>query len=143
MAIRTSTITVDAELATAYNTAPKLRQREALSVFRQALRIVPPDHPSPAQLSKKETALFLKINRNLSEEEQTRYDTLTEKRLDHKLSAPERAELEVLIRKVEQIWVERWRAVGELARLRKISLETLMQQLELNPRAESPSPQKA
>lgn len=139
MATRTSTITVDAELATAYNMAPKLRQREALSVFRQALRIVPPDHPSSGQLSKKETALFLKINRNLSEEEQTRYDALTERRLNSKLTAPERAELEALVQKVEQIWAERWQAIGELARLRKVSPATMMQQLELDPRAESSS----
>jgi hypothetical protein len=136
MATRTATITVDAELATAYNAATKMRQREALSVFRQALRLVPPTHQPLAQLSKKETALYLKINRNLSEEQQARYDTLTEKRLHSTLNPQERGELEQLIREIEQIWVERLQAVGELARLRKVSPEVMLQQLELEPRAE-------
>ncbi len=137
MATRTATISVDAELATAYNTAPKLRRREALSVFRQAL--VPRVSRTGAHLSKKETALFLKINRNLTEEQQSRYDTLTEKRLDSELTLEEKAELGALLEAVEQIWLERLQAVGELARLRKVAPETLMQQLELDPRAEIPS----
>ena len=139
MATRTATITVDADLATAYNTAPKMRQRAALSVFRQALRLVPQVEPPSAQLSKKETALFLKINRNLSEEQQTRYDVLTEKRLAGLLTPQECAELEKLIHEIEHIWVERLQAVGELARLRKVSPAVLMQQLELEPGAESAS----
>ena len=137
MATRTATITVDAELATAYNTAPKLRQREALSVFRQVL--VPRVSRTGAHLSKKETSLFLKINRNLTEEQQSRYDTLTEKRLESELTLEEKAELGALLEAVEQIWLERLQAVGELARLRKVAPETLMQQLELDPCAKIPS----
>ena len=137
MATRTATITVDAELATAYNAAPKLRRREALSVFRQALRLAPSVKQPRAQLSKKETALFLKINRNLSEEQQARYDALTEKRLQSKLTAQGNTELAALIKEIEQIWVERLRAIGELARLRKVSPEGMMQQLELDRGGES------
>lgn len=141
MATKTATIRVDAEIATTYNTAPKLRQRAALSAFRQALRRGPNSGEKAALLSKKETALFLKINRNLSEEQQARYDALTEKRLDGKLTQEEQAALGALIREIEQIWVARLQAVSELARLRKVSPEKLMQQLEMDPRAEIPPAQ--
>jgi hypothetical protein len=61
--------------------------------------------------------------------------------LDGKLTPAEHAELADLILEVEQIWVERWQAIGELARLRNVAPEKLMQQLELDANAEASSKQ--
>ncbi len=137
MATRSTTITVNAELAAAYKAAPKIRQKEALSAMRHALRVVPNGREKALQLSKEETELFLRINRNLSEGQQQRYDTLTEKRLSQKLTAAEQAELGELIEEVEQLWAERLQAVNDLARLRQVSPEKMMRLLELDPRAEA------
>ncbi len=133
MAMRTATITIDADLATAYNTAPKPQQREALSVFRQALRVVAGKRKTAASLSKQETALFLKINRSLSEPQQQRLAALNEKIEESQLTEKEHAELLRLTDRVEKLWVERLRAIIELAKLRKLPPEELMRQLEIEP----------
>jgi hypothetical protein len=137
MDTKSASIVVDANLAEAYNAAPESRRKKALSAMRQALRAAPENKKKAMRLSPSESRLFLKINSNLSDERQQRYDELTEKRLAGKLSARESAELSELIKEIEQIWNGRLRAVIELARRRKVSPEKMMKQLELDPRVKA------
>src|SRR5215510_10897152 len=134
MSTKTAVIQVEPDLAEAFNAAPKQQQERVKSGMRSLLRPVPTNRKKASRLSKRETALFLKINRNLSEDKQKRYDELTEKRLDGRLTKKEYSELGELIKEIEQIWVERLQAVIELARLRKTSPEKMMKRLELDPR---------
>ncbi len=134
MATRTSAIIVDAGLAAAYNAAPKTKQKKALSAMRSILREPKPNRIKDPRLSKKESELFLRINRALAPEEQQRYDELTEKRLDGTLTKSERAELGELIKDIERIWADRLRAIIELAKLRKVSPQEMMKRLEIDPR---------
>jgi hypothetical protein len=137
MSTKSASIIVDARLAEAYNAAPKTKRKKALSAMRQALRAAPENKKKALHLSPAESRLFLKINRNLSDDRQQRYDELTEKRLAGKLTAKESDELSALIKEIEQIWVERLRAAIELARQRKVSPEKMMKQLELDPRVKA------
>lgn len=133
MSTRSSVIQVEPDLAEAFNAAPKQQQERVKSAMRSLLKGVPTNRKKAPRLSKRESALFLKINRNLSEDKQKRYDELTEKRLDGRLTKREYSELGKLIEEVEQIWVERWQAVIDLAKLRKISPREMMRQLGVDP----------
>lgn len=134
MAARTAVIRVEPDLAEAYNSAPAQEQARLKAVLRTELRLV--RKPTASRLSKKESELFFKINDCLSDERQDRYDTLTKKRLDGELSDAEYAELGELIKEIELIWARRLRAVADLARLRKVTPETIIKQLELSPSAQ-------
>ncbi|MDX2041984.1 MAG: hypothetical protein SF097_12080 [Acidobacteriota bacterium] len=134
MAARTAVIRVEPDLAEAYNSAPAQEQARLKAVLRTELRLV--RKPTASRLSKKESELFFKINDCLSDERQDRYDTLTKKRLDGELSDAEYAELGELIKEIERIWARRLRAVADLARLRKVTPETIIKQLELSPSAQ-------
>lgn len=128
-------IAVDAALARAYNAAPKTQQRQARKKMQETLRSALQSIRAARStlLSKKETALFLVINRTWPEEQKRRFEQLNEKRLNESLSQPEFSELESLIRELEQIGVQRLQAVIELARLRKVEPSDLIKQLELEP----------
>ncbi len=134
MAARTAVIRVEPDLAEAYNSAPAQEQARLKAVLRTELRLV--RKPTASRLSKKESELFFKINDCLSDERQDRYDTLTKKRLDGELSDAEYAELGELIKEIERIWARRLCAVADLARLRKVTPETIVKQLELSPSAQ-------
>lgn len=133
MATRSAVIQVEPDLAEAFNAAPKQQRERAKSAMRSVLKLVPPTPKQAKRLSKKETELFLKINRTLSEDKQQRYDELTEKRFEETLTKKEHAELLKLIEEIEQIWVERLQAVIDLAKLRKISPREMMRQLGVDP----------
>ncbi len=133
MSTRSSVIQVEPDLAEAFNAAPKARKRQALSAMRQVLRPAKERKVKIPRLSKKETELFLKINRTLPEDKQQRYDELTEKRIEETLTKREHAELLRLIEELEQIWVGRLQAVIDLAKLRKISPREMMRQLGVDP----------
>ncbi|GEM_PF-1273740 len=132
MSTRSTVIQVEPDLAEAFNAAPKQEQERAKSAMRSALKLVPFPKEQAQRLSKKETELFLKINRTLTEDQRRRYDQLTEKRLDGTLTKRERKELEELILEIERMGVERLRAVIELARLRKVAPDRLIKQLEID-----------
>ncbi|MFN0120732.1 MAG: hypothetical protein ACKV2V_09545 [Blastocatellia bacterium] len=134
MTIKRASIIVEARLAEAYNTAPKTRQRKALSAMRQALRTVPGGKPAAPRLSEKETELFLRINRNLPAEQQLRYDELREKREQETLTPTEHDELRQFVAEVETLWADRLQALTELARLRRIPARELMKQLGIESR---------
>ncbi|MFN0108848.1 MAG: hypothetical protein ACKVZH_08335 [Blastocatellia bacterium] len=131
MAARSAVIRVEPDLAEAYNSAPAQEQSRLKAVWRTELRLV--RKPTAPRLSKKESELFLQINDCLSDERQERYDALTKKRLGDELSDDEHAELGELIKEIEQLWARRLRAVAGLARLRKVTPETIIKQLELSP----------
>lgn len=132
-------IAVDAKLAEAYNAAPKTRQKKALSAMRQALRTAPARRSTAPHLSKKESRLFLKINRGLSETQSERLQELNDKLEFSTVTAEEHAELLQLADLAEQLTVERLQAVLALAKLRKVAPAELMRQLGLTPGASAKS----
>ncbi len=127
MAAKSAVIRVEPDLAEAYNSAPPQEQARLKAVLRTELRLV--RKPTAPRLSKKESELFLKINACLSEERQDRFDELTAKRKQNLLTKTERAELLQLAEESEQIWVERIHAITELAKLRRITPDELMDSL--------------
>lgn len=80
-------------------------------------------------LSSEESVLLQQINRGLPVALQTRFTELDAKRWAETLTTTEHQELLELIAQIEQFDVERVTALGELARLRKVPLRTLMKQL--------------
>lgn len=88
-------------------------------------------------LSKKETELLIKINEGLSRHEAERYKKLAAKLEDETMTPEENREFLELVEIVEANDAERLKYLIELARLREVSLEELMQQLGLtNPEDE-------
>ena len=84
-------------------------------------------------LPEQEVQLLEKINQELSPEAQQRYNNLTVKRHAETLTSEEHQELLMLIDQIEQADAERARALADLARLRKKSLATLMEELGIRP----------
>lgn len=84
-------------------------------------------------LPQKETDLLEKIYTKLPAATQERYDLLTEKRRAGTISAEEYGELLELVRVTEHYNVERLKLIVELAALRKVTIEQLMEQLGLIP----------
>jgi len=103
--------------------------------MRSVLRESKPAKPTVPRLSKRETRLFLRINRSLKPEKQGRYDELKQKREDETLTKAEHKELMQFVEQIEDIWADRLRAIIELAKLRSISPRELMRQLEIEPRS--------
>ncbi len=133
MSTRSAVIQIEPELAEAFNTAPKQEQERVKSAMRSLLRLVPAAPSQAQRLTRKETALFLKINQGLSERQRRRLDALNEKIEEAMLTEEEHAELLRLTDRVEKLWVERLRAIIDLAKLRKLPPEELMRQLEIEP----------
>lgn len=133
MATREAMIPVDPQLAAAYNAAPPQAKQKVQAAMRQALQ-----HAASlraARLSKKESGLFLTLNRTLPGAQQQRYEELMEKRWEETLTKKEHAELLQLIDALQQLWIERWQAVLDLAKLRKVPPQEMMRQLGVDPEA--------
>lgn len=133
MSTRITVIQVEPDLAEAFNTAPKTKQKKALSAFRRALQESKPAVGEVPRLSRKESALFLKINQTLPGNKQQRYQELRQKQEDETLTTGEHAEFLELVEEVQQVWAERLQAVHDLAKLRKISPREMMRQLGVDP----------
>jgi hypothetical protein len=133
MAPKSATITVDANLATAYNAAPKTRQKKAQAAMRRVLQESRETRPTVPHLSPQETALFLRINGHLSPEQQSRYDALCAKREAETLTPAEHTELLHYIDAITTLWTDRLQALLDLAQLRRVSPQQLMQQLAITP----------
>jgi hypothetical protein len=131
MATEPATITVEPSLARAYNAATKTTQKRVQAALRQALRQAPSPVTATPRLSKRESQLFLRINRTITETQQQQFEDLTAKRLAGTLTKREQAELGALITEFEQLGVDRLQAIIELARLRKVPPAELAKQLEL------------
>ena len=80
-------------------------------------------------LPKRETELLQQINRGLPVTVRVRYAVLNEKLLDKTLTAAEHQELSALVDQIEQSDAERLKHLIELAQLRNLSLDELMEQL--------------
>lgn len=90
-------------------------------------------HPGVEQLSAVEADLLLKINHSLAGIGWARYHTLVAKRHAETLTPDEQQELIGLSDQIETANVQRMTYLTELARLRKMSLVALIQQLGLKP----------
>ena len=86
-------------------------------------------------LSSDETALMLKINQGLPPETQQRFDELVAKRQAETLTPDELQELIELTDRIEQSDAERMQSLAQLARIRGISLDVLMDTLKIQPPA--------
>jgi DNA-binding phage protein len=101
---------------------PDLEQLMSQVIALQAQRKAP-------NLSKDETNLLLKINQGQSPEVQSRFNELADKRKAETLTLAEHQELIELTEQIEKQEAERVKHMAELARLRGISLTTLMEKL--------------
>lgn len=81
-------------------------------------------------LSHREAELLAHINRGLSRNAQKRFDELVEKRKAETLTSEEHSELLRLIDRNENLQARRITHLGELAKLRQVSLEELMEHLD-------------
>lgn len=87
-----------------------------------------------ASLSKRESELFLTINKTWTPAKKKRFDLLTKKLQEEKMTAKEHTEYLKLIDLKQERAVKRLESLTELAQLRKVSLRKLMEQLGLNVR---------
>jgi hypothetical protein len=85
-------------------------------------------------LSGEESRLLREINRGLPESTWHRYRELIEKRQADSLETPEQAELIAISDQIEELDARRAERLMELARLRNISLEALLEQLGIKAR---------
>ncbi len=134
MATKTATITVDADLAQAWNSAPAAkRKRLQLELRSQLLNGTTAKKEAP-HFSRKESELLLRINRNLPDGERERILELTNRLEFESITDKEQAELLRLTDKAEMLQAERLQAVMDLAKLRGVSFEGVMKQLGVKPR---------
>ncbi len=85
-------------------------------------------------LSKRETELLTQVSEALLPTTlQKRYDSLYQKLRSEKISEAEHTELKQLSKQLEGNAAKRMRSMIELAALRKISLDELMEQLGIKP----------
>ena len=89
-----------------------------------------------ANFSKEDARLLQVINQTLPVSVQTRYDQLTDLRRNEKIAPEEYLELLRLVDQVELADANRLAALIELAQLRHLTVDQLMQQLDIQP----PSP---
>lgn len=82
-------------------------------------------------IPKNEAELLKRINQGVPFNVQTRYDELAIKRDAETLTAQEYDELLQLTEQIEKVDAERLRNLAELARLRKTSLDALMDELDI------------
>src|SRR5262249_30997008 len=80
-------------------------------------------------LPQNETELLQQINRGLPADIRQQYDTLNAKLHDETITAQEHEELLTLIDRIELADAERMQHLIALARLRRVSVDTLMEQL--------------
>lgn len=80
-------------------------------------------------LSGLETELLLKINQGIPTDLRDRYDALIARRRQETLDPQEQSELLRLTAEVEQLETQRMAHLAELARLRKVTLRALMDDL--------------
>ncbi len=134
MATKSSVIPVEPDLAEAFNSAPKQEQERVKSAMRSALKLVPPvSERKASRLSKEESELLLRINRGLSPAQRDRLQELTDRMEDASITDVEHHELLRLTQRMERKWSEQLKAVIELARLRKISVDAVLEQLGKKP----------
>jgi hypothetical protein len=98
-----------------------------LSTLRE--RLASARRTAAPRLPAAEAALLQEINRGLSAESWQRYSTLKEKRRAETLTSAEQAELVSFSDQMEELNVQRMERLIQLARLRKTSVDALMDEL--------------
>lgn len=88
----------------------------------------------PSHLSLEESTLLQKINQGLSESIWQEYHDLIAKRRAETLTTEEHARLIALSDSIEAVHAERMSHVAELAQLRQVPFQTLLDQLGIKPR---------
>jgi hypothetical protein len=88
--------------------------------------------PAGASVSAEESKLLEAINRGLSEAVWARYHALVKRRREETLTPAEKDELIILSDTIEAASVVRLKLLQQLARLRGVSLEQLMDQLGIH-----------
>jgi hypothetical protein len=124
-------IQIDVQLST--NKLLEAVERLSLSELQQFLsRVLALQAQRKApHLSVKESALLTKINQGLPLKVRARLNQLVSKRRANKLTQEEHAELLRLIDQLEEAEARRAEALAQLARLRGVSMTTLMRSLGL------------
>jgi len=124
-----STIKVEVQLsseellkAVAQLSQPDLEQFLSQVLLLQAQR-------KATTLPQAEAELLLKINQSLPSDAQKHYDELITKRQAETLTPDEHTELLHLTEQIERLQAQRMEYLAELARLRRTSLTTLMENL--------------
>ncbi len=105
---------------------PELDKFVAELIALRAQRLAP-------SLTREESALFMTINRGFSAVRQARFDELVKQLRAERITKEELDELIRLTDEAEQQNVKRIEALGELARLRGVSLTDLMDALGIKP----------
>jgi hypothetical protein len=112
--------------------AASLDKQEFESFFKKMVLLRAQRHP--AVLPKEESDLLQKINLGFPQDKWDRIEFLNGKLEYETLSEVEHAELMSLIDKYEAYMVRRVRYLGQLAILRKVSLNELIEQLGIAPK---------
>ena len=133
MANGTATITVDADIAREWKAASAVKRKQLQARLRTWLKSSEPVQKQAPHLSRKESALLLKINQDLEPQQRQRLEELTDKMEFASISAEEHAELLRLADVAEALTVERLEAVIELAKYRKLPIDEMMRQLGMTP----------
>jgi len=84
-------------------------------------------------LSKEESDLLKKINRGFAQKKWERLTALDDQLESGTLTEAEQEELSVLIEAYEEYSLQRLRYLGQLATVRKVSLDEVMNQLGIQP----------
>jgi len=119
------------DLAEVLDSVAQLDIRE-LEQFAFQLNRVLAQRKAPS-LPKRETELLQQINQGLPIPIRQRYEELNAKLHDETLTTEEHAEFLTLIDQMELADAERLKRLIELAQLRSISLDTLLDQLGIRP----------
>lgn len=133
MANGTATITVDADIARDWKAASVVKRKQLQARLRTWLKSPEPAQRQAPHLSRKESALLLKINQGLEPQQRQRLEELTDKMEFASISKEEHAELLRLADITEALTVARLKAVIELAKYRKLPLDEMMRQLGMEP----------
>ncbi len=88
-------------------------------------------HKQTPALAMDEAGLLMKINQRMSSDIQEQYRQLVEKRKTETLSSAEHHELIRLTKQIEQFDVKRMKCLAELAGLRRISINSLLEELQI------------
>jgi hypothetical protein len=96
---------------------------------RQAKRLRKSD--SNLVVSAKEADILHRINTTFAPEDRARYNELYARFKDGVISEPEREELTFLIEKFEDLDANRLKLIGQLAKLRKESVDDVIETFEL------------
>ncbi len=133
MAVKTATITVDADIARAWNAAPASKRKQLQTRLRRELSNDETAKKEVPRLTEKESALLLRINRGLPPEQSQRIEELIDKMEFESITDEEHVELMKLTDILEADRAERLEAVIELAKHRKQPIDQVMKQLGMDP----------